>query len=74
MTHSFRYDLVHWKPSLRFTFFLRRQNYTILGRTLIIELKNINPLSASVPSFRNLPIDLHSKSIDWFLFEGNSGT
>ena len=25
-------------------------------------------------SYRNQPIDLQSKSIDWFLYEGNTGT
>ena len=24
--------------------------------------------------YRNQSIDLHSKSIDWFLYEGNTGT
>ena len=27
-----------------------------------------------LPSYRNQSIDLHSKSIDWFLYEGNTGT
>ena len=26
-----------------------------------------------VPSYRKQLIDLHSKSIDWFLYEGNTG-
>ena len=26
-----------------------------------------------LPSYRNQPIDLYSKSIDWFLYEGNTG-
>ena len=26
-----------------------------------------------LPSYRNQSIDLHRKSIDWFLYEGNSG-
>ena len=26
-----------------------------------------------LPSYRNQSIDLHSKSIDWFVFEGNIG-
>ena len=26
-----------------------------------------------LPSYRNQSIDLHSKSIDWFLYEGNTG-
>ena len=30
--------------------------------------KLLNPLSASVA------LDLHSKSVDWFLYEGNTGT
>ena len=25
------------------------------------------------PSYRNQSIDLHRKSIDWFLYEGNTG-
>ena len=32
---------------------------------------SINPLSASVA--RNQSIDLLCKSIDWFLYEGNTG-
>ena len=27
-----------------------------------------------LPSYRNQSIDLHSKSIDWFLYEGNTDT
>ena len=27
-----------------------------------------------LPSYRNQSIDLHSKLIDWFLYEGNTGT
>ena len=26
------------------------------------------------PSYKNESIDLYRKSIDWFLFQGNSGT
>ena len=26
-----------------------------------------------LPSYRNQLIDLHSKSTDWFLYEGNTG-
>ena len=26
-----------------------------------------------LPSYRNKSIDLHSKSIDWFLYEGKTG-
>ena len=26
-----------------------------------------------LPSYKNQSIDLHSKSIDWFLNEGNTG-
>ena len=33
-----------------------------------------NPLKAIVALNRNQLIDLHSKSIDWFLYEGNTGT
>ena len=25
-----------------------------------------------LPSYKNQPIDLHSQSIDWFLYEGNT--
>ena len=34
----------------------------------------LNPLSVMLPSYKNQSIDLHSKSIDWFLYEGNTGT
>ena len=27
-----------------------------------------------LPSYRNQSFDLHSKPIDWFLYEGNTGT
>ena len=27
-----------------------------------------------LPSYRSQSIDLHSKSIDWFLYEGNTDT
>ena len=33
----------------------------------------INPLNASVASYRNQSIDLLYKSVDWFLYEGNNG-
>ena len=26
-----------------------------------------------LPSYKNQLIDLHSKSIDWFLYKGNAG-
>ena len=32
-----------------------------------------NPLNASVASYRNKSIDFLCKSIDWFLYEGNTG-
>ena len=32
----------------------------------------LNPVSV-FSSYRNQSIDLHSKSIDWFLYEDNSG-
>ena len=34
----------------------------------------LNPLSVSVPSYRNQSVDLLCKSIDWFLYDGNTGT
>ena len=34
----------------------------------------LNPLGASVASYRNQSIDLLCKSIEWFLYEGNNGT
>ena len=40
----------------------------------IVRKNYINPLSATLPSYRKESIDLHSKSIDWFLYEGNTGT
>ena len=35
--------------------------------------KILNPLSANVALIKNVLIDLHNKSIDWFLYEGNTG-
>ena len=26
-----------------------------------------------LPSYRNQPIDMHNKSIEWILYEGNTG-
>ena len=26
-----------------------------------------------LPSYKNQSVDLHSKSMDWFLYEGNTG-
>ena len=54
--------------------FQKQVNY--LGRTIMdkgygIDISNINPLGAS---YRNQSIDLLCKSIDWFLYEGNTGT
>ena len=43
------------------------------GAFRITTLTMINPLSASI-ALRNKSIDLHNKSIDWFLYEGNAGT
>ena len=33
---------------------------------------SINPLNASVALMWKQSIDLHSKSVDWFLYEGNT--
>ena len=33
----------------------------------------INSLNANVATYRNQSIDLQSKSIDWFLYDGNFG-
>ena len=46
-----------------------------------MEIMNVNLFSylaltheiPVLPSYRNQSIDLHSKSIDWFLYEGNTG-
>ena len=35
---------------------------------------NFNPLSAMLPTYRNQSIDLLCKLVDWFLYEGNTGT
>ena len=35
---------------------------------------HFNPVRAKVAPYRNQSIDLHNKSIDWFLYEGNTGT
>ena len=42
--------------------------------TFLSSDRKFNPLIASVPSCRNQSIDLHNKSIDWSLYEGNTGT
>ena len=39
---------------------------------LIILMSFTQPIM--LPSYRNQSIDLHSKSIDWLLYEGNTGT
>ena len=28
----------------------------------------------TLPSYRNQSIDLHNKSVEWFLYKGNTGT
>ena len=42
--------------------------------TFLSSDRKLNPLIASVPSYRNQSIDLQNKSIDWSLYEGNTGT
>ena len=37
-------------------------------------LKNGDVIMPVLPSYGNQSIDLHSKSIDWFLYEGDIGT
>ena len=41
----------------------------VTGRIL-----NVIHLVPVLPSYRNQSIDLLSKSIDWFLYEGNTST
>ena len=38
-----------------------------------IKKTKLTHLVPVLPSYRNLSIDLHNKSIDWFLCEGNTG-
>ena len=47
------------------------RNFTQNGQ--IVYLMSVS-LSAVLSSYRNQSIDFHSKSIDWFLYEGNAGT
>ena len=47
----------------------------VLGRDgKLTKQQVINPLNASVASYGNQSSDLLSKSVDWFLYEGNTGT
>ena len=65
-----------------FYYFNFERNYVLKSKILCILLnKNINlnniTLTHSVPllpSYRNQSIDVLCKSIDWFLYEGNTGT
>ena len=45
--------------------------FSILWEIRVESLTNYVPV---LPSYRNQGIDLHRKSIDWFLYEGNTGT
>ena len=38
-----------------------------------VEVTLINLLNPVLPSYRNQSIDLLCKSLDWFLYEGNTG-
>ena len=38
-----------------------------------MEKIGLNSLNAKAPSYRNQSIDLHSKSIDWFLYDDSFG-
>ena len=42
----------------------------VWGGKLEVSLTHLMPV---LPSYRNQSIDLQSKSIDWFLYEGNTG-
>ena len=47
----------------------------VLGRDgKLTKQQVINQLNASVASYGNQSSDLLSKSVDWFLYEGNTGT
>ena len=40
---------------------------------LLFLLTRLSHKMPVLPSYRNQSIDLHSKSIEWFLYEGNTG-
>ena len=42
-------------------------------RSDIVFIVNFSPLNPVLPSYRNQSIDLLCKSIEWFLYEGNTG-
>ena len=59
-------------------YYNRRQNIlqlckilVALGSIFFIKLTHQVPV---LPSYRNQSIDVPSKLIDWFLYEGNTGT
>ena len=46
--------------------------HLLWGRIVFFKDKLFNPSNARV-ALRKQSIDLHNKSIDWFLYEGNTG-
>ena len=58
-------------------FFSREKQIFLVGFSLTIPRflrKSKNRLNTSLPSYRNQSTDLLRKSIDWFLYEGNTDT
>ena len=54
------------------TFFVT--NYTQKTHDLLLTHVYLTHYVPVLPSYRNQSIDLLCKSIDWFLYEGNTGT
>ena len=53
--------------------FLRERRKNIWKRWCLTLKRNLANFSLSLPLHRNRPIDLLCKSVDWFLYNGNTG-
>ena len=50
---------------------LPRNSLSVFGNFVGLALKGLTYITPTLHSHRNQPIDLHYKSINWFLNEGN---
>ena len=48
--------------------------FQLVWGTLTVRMLYLTHQVPVLPSYRNQSIELHSKLIDWFLYEGNTGT
>ena len=56
---------------------ITENNYTKIWPIFFSKRQYVRPCKLSspwLPSYRNLSIDLQNKSIDWFLYEDNTGS